>query len=279
MPGVKMMSRAHFHSSFALLASLSVLVALQACQRETETPPPATAPPIAACTLTMGWDPWEPYHFEDVDGRLRGLEIELVEAIAKGAECAIRYERGHWNQLLAKLDRGEIDLLSAATPTEERRAYALFSQPYRAESFRLFVRAGEAERFSGQDLAALVAGGMRIGTTLGYVYTPEISALRDADATAGAFADHPEAELAFLALIENRVDGVLEDPYVATAILRRRGWQELVVQHPLDLGESQVSYMFSKASVKPETVERFDRSLAALKQSGQLEAIIRRYRL
>jgi polar amino acid transport system substrate-binding protein len=263
----------------AALAGLSVLFVLTACQREAEAPAPPPAAPAPACTLTMGWDPWEPYHFEDVDGKLRGLEIELVEAIANGAGCTMRYERGQWNQLLAKLDRGEIDVLSAATPTEERRAYALFSEPYRSESFRLFVRAGEAERFSGQDLPGLIGAGMRIGTTLGYVYTPEISALRDGDATAGAFVDHPEAELAFLALIENRVDGVLEDPYVAAAILRRRGWQDLVVQHPLDLGENQVSFMFSKASVKPEVVQRFDQSLAALKQSGQLEAIVRRYRL
>lgn len=273
------MIHATIRSSLALLAALSVLLGLPACQREAEAPPPPPAPPTPTCTLTMGWDPWEPYHFEDVDGKLRGLEIELVEAIANGAGCTVRYERGQWNQLLAKLDRGEIDLLTAATPTEERKAYALFSQPYRSESFRLFVRSGEAERFSGQDLASLIAGGMRVGTTLGYVYTPEISALRDADATAGAFVDHPEAELAFLALIENRVDGVLEDPYVAAAILRRRGWQELVVQHPLDLGENQVSYMFSKASVKPEVVARFDQSLSSLKNAGRLDEIIRRYRL
>lgn len=273
------MSRVRLGLAPAWLLSLIALFSAPACQRETEAPPPLAPSPAESCTLTMGWDPWEPYHFEDVDGKLRGLEIELVEAIAEGAGCTVRYERGHWNQLLGKLDRGEIDLLSAATPTEERRAYALFSAPYRTESFRLFVRSGEVERFSGQDLAALIAAGMRIGTTLGYVYTPEISLLRDADATAGAFVDHPEAELAFLALIENRVDGVLEDPYVAAAILRRRGWQELVEQHPLDLGENQVSFMFSKASVKPEIAERFDRSLASLKQAGRLDAIIRRYRL
>lgn len=227
----------------------------------------------------MGWDPWEPYHFEDVDGRLRGLEIELVEAIAEDAGCTMRYERGHWNQLLRKLDAGEIDVLSSATPTEERRAFALFSQPYRSESFRLYVRAGELGRFQQPDLGAMIAAGMRVGTTLGYVYGPAISALRDADATAGAFVDHAEAELALLALIENRVDGVLEDPYVAAAILRRRGWQDAVVQHPLDLGENQVSFMFSKASVKPELVERFDRSLAKLKAAGELDRIIARYRL
>ncbi len=244
-----------------------------------EAPPVAIATPAEDCVLTMGWDPWEPYHFEDVDGSIRGLEIDLVQSIAAGADCRIEFERGPWDALLKGLTDGSIDLLGGATATSEREDFARFSAPYREESFRLFLRTGDRETFAGKQLADLLASGMRVGITQSYVYGAEVAALQDDPAHAERFIESSEAEFNFVALVENAVDGVLEDPYVASAILRRRGWQDTVEAHPLDLGSSEVSLMFSRASVEEQTVERFNRSLAALRASGELDRIIARYRI
>ncbi len=276
------MNTRNFLSALTLSASLL----LGACGSSDPPPPPAevTAPaaavePVEDCALTMGWDPWEPYHFEDVDGSVRGLEIDLVTAIAEGAGCTVTFERGHWDVLLRGLMSGSIDLLGGATATAEREDFAHFSAPYREESFRLYIRAGEGDMLAGDNFPDVLANGMRVGLTQGYIYGDEVSKLQDSEDFRDMFIEGSETSVNFLALIEMGVDGVLEDPHVASALLRRRGWQDQVEAHPLDLGSNQVSLMFSRASVDEAVVARFNSSLEALKASGAIDSIISRYRI
>jgi polar amino acid transport system substrate-binding protein len=262
---------------------LPFLLLLGACERS-EVPPPAPAvvdvpAPAEDCVLTMGWDPWEPYHYEDIDGSVRGIEVDMAQTIAAGAGCRVEFVRGDWATLLRQLREGSVQMLGSATATPEREEIAMFSAPYRDESFRLYVRAAEASDFEGDNLATLLEGGMRLGVTLGYVYGDEVTALQDRAELQAQFVESPEAEFNFVALAENHVDGVLEDPNVASAIIRRRGWHHQIEMHPLDLGSSEVSFMFSRSSVDEELVERFNRSLAALKASGEIDHIIARYRI
>jgi polar amino acid transport system substrate-binding protein len=264
---------------------LAMLLFAVGCERSAPPPPAAVAElpepvePTGDCVLTMGWDPWEPYHYEDIDGTVRGMEVDLVQTIAAGAGCRIELQRGQWGQLLRGLMAGDIDVLGGATATAEREDFAHFSSPYREESFRLFVRSGELSTYAGDTLEDVLANGMRLGITQGYVYSDEVSGLQDNPDYANLFIESPEAGFSFVALNENAVDGVLEDAYVAAAILRRRGWQDDIQQHPLDLGSNAVSLMFSRASVDEEVVTRFNRSLAALKSNGELDRIIARYRI
>ncbi len=43
----------------------------------------------------------------------------------------------------------EIDLLTGASINDIRKKYATFSDGYRTESFQLYVRAGEVNKFEG----------------------------------------------------------------------------------------------------------------------------------
>lgn len=273
--------------SGVLIAALAACIVLAACSRD-EPPaapaavasdPPAAAPAAPDCHLTMGWDAWEPYHFEGEDGQLRGIEIELVQAIASHAGCTLSFQRGDWAGNLRALARGEIDLLGSATLTPEREAYAVFSAPYRDESFRLFVRAGTISDPPETTLTDWLAVPNRLGLTQGYYYGEDINALQDDPAFADRLVELPHGDAGFDALLAGEVDGVLEDPYVATAVLRRRGLREDVQMHPMDLGSSSVRLMFSRVSVDPSVVQRFGASLEALQASGEIDALIARYRM
>ncbi len=61
------------------------LLVLSACDNgaapgQGKTLPIAETPPEPAedCTLVVGWDPWEPYQYQDLGGELRGLDVELI---------------------------------------------------------------------------------------------------------------------------------------------------------------------------------------------------------
>ena len=271
----------------AMLAALSLAVfGLSGCSQE--TPPPATsatdrpetaAPPPASepsCRLTMGWDPWEPYHYLDPAGEERGLDVELVSAIAASADCEIEFERDSWASLLRRVAAGEVDLVSGATQTPERDEYAQFSDPYRQEAFVLFTRSGGDDRFTGSTLAEMLTDGMRIGVTDGYLYGELVENLRDDPRFTEQFVVADIGETNATRLMNGEIDGFLEDRFVAAAVIRRRGLED-DVNAGLVISSNDVRLMFSRASVDPTLIARFNESMAGLRRDGDFDAIQSRY--
>lgn len=251
-------------------------------QTQTETQP--AQPPMAAqaanggdadCTLTMGWDPWEPYHFEASDGATRGMDVDFAKAMAERAGCQIVFEKGEWASLLKAMQSGEIDLLAGATKVEQREPFAWFSVPYRAESFQLHV-ATNAE-VQGDDLPGLIQTGFRLGLTEGYIYGDVISTLQDNPITAAQIIYSPIAEYHFNNLAEGRIDGFLEDPYVAEAIARRHGWQDQIKALPILFGNHEVRFMFNRNTVSEALLDQMNLALMEMKQSGLSAEIMGRY--
>jgi polar amino acid transport system substrate-binding protein len=253
------------------------------CSRDEPAPEPSTGPPTARtagaagfCQLTMGWDPWEPYHYVDAAGEEKGLDVELVTAIADGAGCHLSFERDSWANLLKRVADGEIDLISGATRTAEREDYAWFSEPYRQEVFVLFTRSDADERFPGSTLRAKLEGGLRLGVTDAYLYGGEVETLRDDPDFAGAFVVASIGETNVTRLVDGEIDGFLEDRFVAAAVVRRRGL-EGTVDAELVVSSNDVRLMFSKSSVDQVLVERFNESMRALRAGGEFDAIQSRY--
>lgn len=74
------------------------------------------------------------------DAKPTGLFIDLIEHFAGILEWRIRYEKGTWNDLLALLGKGEIDLLPAVGYTDARAAIYDFSKvPVYIDSGVLFT--------------------------------------------------------------------------------------------------------------------------------------------
>jgi len=273
----------HFAIRFVLFAFLALV--LSACQRPPESQESATGADTAAdagapppCQLTMGWDPWEPYHYMDPKGQHQGLDFELVRAIATEADCSVDYQRDSWVNLLASLRAGEIDLITGATLTPEREAFALFSEPYRTERFAMYVRAGDADRIAGESLEDMLANGMRLGVTDAYLYGPSVQALQDDPRFADQFVVAAVGETSATRLLDGVIDGFIEDVFVATSVLRRRGLEDLVEAHPLELESGgEVRLMFSSATVPVEVLARFDAGLQRLRETGRYEDIEGQY--
>ncbi|NBB93061.1 MAG: transporter substrate-binding domain-containing protein [Gammaproteobacteria bacterium] len=278
-----------------LLVLLALGLLLAACQ-DTESPsarsePEATAADTAPeieqtaeaqaapvpCRLVVGWDPWEPYHYQPVGDRVQGLDVDLIGAMAERADCDLEWEQGSWASMLQLVRTGNIDLLPGATRTPQREEFARFSQPYRTESFRIHVRAEESEQWSGMALTELLGNGFRLGLTRGYIYGSEVEAILDDPRWQDQLVEVPVGELNVLHLVDFRIDGFLEDPFVAASIDHRRDWGIRFETLPLDVYSGDVHLMFSRASVDAGVVDRFDRALSELRESGEHERILDRY--
>lgn len=272
--------------SFAqTLGSIAAVLLLAGCEAgdngdpasdSSQTSDAETASP-STCQLTMGWDPWEPYHYRTPIGETAGLDVELISAAAEAADCELDFHQADFVDLLRMLREGEVDILPGGTPTEEREAFARFSTPYREESFRLWIRATEQDRYADWELADLLEDGRRVGLTEGFIYGDEAEALLAQPEYENQITSSRIGDLNLLRLIDHDIDAVIEDSFVATSIQRRLGLEGEVVALEEPVSSGSVHLMFSRESVEPEIAERFDEGLKTVIEDGTRERILERY--
>lgn len=261
---------------FRWVLPIAFLLQLAACSPEA-TAPEATAPK-ADCKLTMGWDPWPPYHYVTAGGELAGFDIELLRAMTAEAGCELEFERDSWATLLGRLGDGSIDLVTGATITTARQEFARFSAPIRSEEFALFVRTAELSKWDGADLRDLMARGLRLGITDAYVYGDAVEAVLNDPAYTGQLTDAHFGEVLTSLLLDAEIDAFIENDFAAAAIIRRLGLEAEISRHPLTLGPgTDVHIMYSKSTVTAELATRLDRSLAKLRESGEYDELRRHY--
>ncbi|MCH8537820.1 MAG: transporter substrate-binding domain-containing protein [Alkalimonas sp.] len=274
---------------FSLVFILPFVLMLLACGPQVEPPVPEavdvdvaedvtaeTLPQAEACELTMGFDAWEPYQYIGVGNVVTGLDVEIVHAIAETMDCSITMQQATWVELLNALRSGEVDFVLGASLTEDRQQFAYFSDSYREESFILYVR-----RYGGsmpyQNITEFMQAGHKLGIVDEYYYGDEITQLYNDDNYHQQFVGAIISEMNMARLIDEDIDGFLEDSFVGASILRRKGLDEFIEPHGIDLGSSEVYVMFSQQSVTPETVAAFNEGLRQIKADGTYQQIIEKY--
>jgi len=126
----------------------------------------ATAPDTGAKTVRVGWYE-SAFNKTDSAGRRSGYAYEYQIKIAAHTDWRYEYVEGSWPELLQMLIRGEIDLMSDVSYTEERSELMLFaSLPMGAEDYYLFVGPDNQE-ISASDYTTL--NGKKVGVNQGSI--------------------------------------------------------------------------------------------------------------
>jgi signal transduction histidine kinase/ABC-type amino acid transport substrate-binding protein/ActR/RegA family two-component response regulator len=128
-------------------------------------PVSAAGSSAARRTVRVGYFPFDGYHMVNADGTRSGYGYAYLQAMLPYTDFQYTYvgysENKSWSDMLDMLDRGEIDLLTSASKTEEREARFDYSdEPIGTSSTILTVRAGDTRYQSGN-----IAGwdGMHVG--------------------------------------------------------------------------------------------------------------------
>ncbi len=86
------------------------------------------------------------------NGELRGLDIELAQALALQLELTPRFVRTSWPTLMSDLEAGRFDLaISGISNTPERAARAEFSTAYHLDGKTAIARCEDRARFGNLD--------------------------------------------------------------------------------------------------------------------------------
>jgi len=222
------------------------------------------------CQLTFAWAAWKPMQYADEHGKPKGLQIELVEAIARKLNCRLAFVFDNWRGVQKRIEQGAADFTANATPTEDRKRYAYFSEPYRRDAFVIYVRGQDAHRYQNQSLRQLLKGGFRLAVTRGYVYGPELDAIIAEPEYQSSIQFLDVAEEAFELVHQGQLDGFIDDPYIMAFKLRSEKHRYHFVRLPLYFEAYVSAFMFSKKTVSKEFVGRFNAALAAVKQENQV---------
>lgn len=227
--------------------------------------------------MSIGWEPFEPYMYEDASGKLTGLDIELVSAIMSRMNCSLTFKKLPFKRHMAEIASGETDLASSVQPNPERAAYGIFSKPYIAVTMSLIVRTGESDKYALNALADLGKGTFKLGITRGYFYGDTFQQLMES----GAFKSHVDEvvsdEQNLKKLLAGRLDGILADPVVIASLAKSQNAVGKWEIHPLPIQSSMFVIMGSQRTVTAPFMDALNNALEAMKQDGSYQAILDRY--
>jgi polar amino acid transport system substrate-binding protein len=225
--------------------------------------------------LNIGWELWYPYQYRNSQQELLGLDFEILNTILIKAGYASEYTELPWKRHLHYIKTGEMDLAMGASISEERLRYATFTQPYRKESIKLFVRSGKAIALT--TLSDLADSNYMIGTESGYYYGDEYQELMKTTEFQEHIIEVIDIEENVALLLKGHIDGFLVDPATAKAFSSKYQMKGEFEQHALKIYQADIHIMFSNKSVKPEVISTIDRVIGELKQSGELDNIINKW--
>jgi polar amino acid transport system substrate-binding protein len=231
-----------------------------------------------ACTLRLAPEEWPPYFYHNDKAVLGGVDYELLQAILSHAGCALHLEKemppARRNVLF---QQGKLDLLMAATVTEERRGFARFSLPYRQETVGLFTVPDKLDKYRNienfQDVIAHRSSHL-LAPRLGYYGDDYRRAMPVLNAE-GRHSTFNNFEQGIKMLEAGRGDLIIGDANAMRHVARLHNVK--IVQLSYMPYRAPVHLMLNAASTTQAQLARINQAITQLEQSGALAAIRARY--
>lgn len=236
-----------------------------------------TVAPVRAEVLTACTFPMAPYTFRDSRGNLKGLEVDLVNALAGEAGLQAEFIEYPWNRALEMLKSGKLDMLMTMTKTPEREEFTHFLGISTWQKFVLFVRKDNAG-IRIKTLDDLTRYGYLFGIRQHFHYSDEFNSRLDQD---GNFKRHfiavAQADQNLKRVKNGRLTGCIGDRILTGYQVKNvKDYRDLKVlslpffkTHPVYFGVSR--------KISPEKMEKLQKAYRALEERGVIKDIIRRW--
>lgn len=221
----------------------------------------------ASLSLRVGTAPnYKPFDYKE-DAKLTGLDIDLVNEIAKREGIELTWVEMSFDGLIPALKTGKIDMIaSAMSATEDRRKSVDFSDVYYTTK-NLYIKKKDNEALnSKEDLEGKI-----IGVQLGTLQEPAAKAIKDTKVQS-----NESLSVVIMGLKEGKIDAVVADKDVSTGYLKENA--DLIGFFEEEDGSEGFSFAFDKDKQK-EAIEKFNKGLKDLKADGTYDQILTKYEL
>lgn len=229
--------------------------------------------------FSVGWEIWYPFQFRGADDKLVGLDYEIFSEILQLSGDTGEFVELPWQRHLNYIETGDIDIAMGSSKNEDREKYAYFSEPYRLEKVVLVVRKGQSGNINIPNLKALSSTNYLVGVEFGYYYGDDYQELIKVPRFQDRIVEVLDIEQNVNMLIKKRIDGLLADPITINAFVTKYDLAGELEIHPLDIYESKIHLMLSKASTNKEQLERLNKAIRTMKETGRLNELLDKYSL
>ena len=205
-----------------LVAALAagMIFSLSACGGgSTDNGSAADATSVKGETFKAALEPtFPPFDTTDDNGKLTGLDVDLINAIADDQGFTVQWENLQFDGLIPALQAGNIDIIASGMSINEKREKQVdFSDPYYDSGLVVAVAADNTTIKGEEDLTPEMKVAAQIGTT----GAQEAQDLKDAGKIASVII-LPQLDTAMLQLINGDVDAVINDKPVTEAYIAKQ---------------------------------------------------------
>jgi polar amino acid transport system substrate-binding protein len=220
-----------------------------------------------------------PYTYQEDDGTVKGIDIDLLRAIFKGSDYTLEIEPTEFTSVLAGLDTERYQIgANSFSRTPAREEKYLFSKPIYTNPLGLIVPIGSAIA-SFKDLPGKVTTGEPSVS-----YTVIVEKYNDENPDKPIVLNYTEKDLVlqFQDVIDGTSDFKLESAIIANKILKDRGLdKELkVITLSVDAAKERSAYshyIFAKTEQGEELRQFVDKRLAELRTDGTIDTLYQQY--
>ena len=227
--------------------------------------------PVYSQHLQVGWELWFPYQYRNKAQQLVGLDIDVFKAIIDQAGYQASYVELPWARHLRYIKSGKVDVAFGASYTKERASYAYFTQAYRTEVVKLFIRKNKSLKL--EKLSSLIDSPYIIGVEKGYYYGEIFKQLMHNKLFKKHIKVVLDIEENIGLLLQNKIDGLLADPNTIKAFVKKYRIDDELMEHQLPIYKSSIHIMLSKKTQSLAILQQFNQAITILKLNGRLDAI------
>ncbi|MEF9951890.1 MAG: transporter substrate-binding domain-containing protein [Clostridium sp.] len=211
--------------------------------------------------IVGGDSDYPPYEFIDKDGKYRGFNIDIMEAIAEKIGYTVSFEPKKWSEALSDLEKGKIDAVQGMNKITLRENMFLFSNPYTINEQVIFTKSDTSYITDIGDLH-----GRRVGLQEDDVCMQLLNGVSDIN-----IVPYKSQRDAMMGLLNGEVEAVIGNKIV--------GLYEIQKNKLLDkvkiTGETVFSTEYSMVTnVKnKDIIPMFNKGLEDIKASGEYDRI------
>lgn len=251
-----------------LTLCLGILTALPTplhAQHGTETPGDGSA--VLRFNIATGGYP--PYTIVDKDGQVSGIMWDILSALANVHHLTLEAREIPTKRVEEFLLSGHLDVSMRAREWSEHPEKFLFSDTIITVQDVVFTRAESP--LEVDDISDLK--GKTLLTRLGFHY-PSLEPCFESGAITRLNVTSQHSMFQRLHSAE-RFDGLVSDLRTGRWLIKSHGWSRQFVVQPLVVDETNYRFMF--APHWADYISDFDKTLQALRDSGELDAILAKY--
>ncbi len=204
-----------------------------------------------------------PYEYHD-GGSIVGIDVEVAEAIAAKLGMTLEIDDIAFDSIIPELESGKADIgVAGMTVSEDRLKNVDFTDTYTTASQVIIVK--EVSGIAGPDDLAGKYIGVQLGTT-GDIYAS------DYEEEGSTIERYNKGFEAVQAMLQGKIDAVVIDVEPAKVFVAQNEGIK-ILDEPLTVEE----YAIAIKKGNTELLDKVNKALGELKESGELQAIIDKY--